>query len=68
MQILFLTFVLFSLAVLAMTVCVLISGRNLRGSCGGPSCECVNQGNEIGSCEVEEGRLPIHRAGGNREL
>lgn len=60
MQILVLTFAVFSLAVLTMTAFVLISGRSLRGSCGGPSCTCVKEGNEIGSCEVEESGLPIH--------
>jgi len=55
-----LTFVLFLAVVLAMAIGVMITGRSLRGSCGGPSCTCVNEGREIGSCEVEEGVLPIH--------
>jgi len=62
MQTLILTFALFVLTVLVMTVGVLISGRSLRGSCGGPSCECVKEGDEIGSCEVGERGLPIHPA------
>lgn len=60
METLVLTFVLFAVAVLVMTAGVLISGRNLKGSCGGPSCKCTTEGKEIGSCEVEESTLPTH--------
>ena len=38
MQTLILTFVVFLAAVLAMVVGVLVTGRSLKGSCGGPSC------------------------------
>ncbi len=60
MQLLVLTFALFLIIVLGMAVGVMITGRSLRGSCCGPSCTCVNEGKEIGSCDVEEGQLPIH--------
>jgi hypothetical protein len=60
MQTLILTFVLFVVAVLLMTAAVLISGRSLRGSCGGPSCKCATDGKEMGSCEFEESTLPTH--------
>jgi hypothetical protein len=59
-QILLLTFALFLIVVLAMAVGVMITGRSLRGSCGGPSCTCVAEGKDIGSCDVDDGRLPIH--------
>ena len=61
MQTLLLTFALFTVSVLLMTAGVLISGRSLRGSCGGPSCTCTNEGKEIGSCEYDDGpALPTH--------
>lgn len=60
METLVLTFVLFAVAVLAMTAGVLISGRSLKGSCGGPSCQCTSKGKEIGSCELEGPTLPTH--------
>ena len=58
MQTLLLTFVFFVLAVLIMTACVLISGRSLKGSCGGPDCKCVAEGKDVGACEFEESTLP----------
>jgi hypothetical protein len=58
MQLLFLTFALFLIFVLAMAVGVMITGKSLRGSCGGPSCTCVNEGKEIGSCEYDGPELP----------
>ena len=58
MQTFLLTFALFAIAVLLMAAGVLISGRSLKGSCGGPSCTCVNEGNEIGSCEYDGPTLP----------
>ena len=61
---LFLTFVVFLAAVLAMVACVLITGRDIKGSCGGPSCECTAEGKDVRSCEVEAGNgisLPMHR-------
>jgi hypothetical protein len=51
---------LFVAAVLLMTVGVLITGRSLKGSCGGPSCRCATDGKEIGSCELGESTLPTH--------
>ena len=60
MQTLLLTFVFFVLAVLVMTACVLISGRSLKGSCGGPSCKCVADGKDVGACDFEDSMLPIH--------
>jgi len=60
MQIFFLTFGLFTLAVLLMTAGVLISGRSLKGSCGGPSCKCIAEGEDIGSCDFDESTLPTH--------
>jgi len=60
MQTLLLTFVIFTLAVLLMTAGVLVSGRSLRGSCGGPSCRCNAEGEDLSSCEFEESTLPTH--------
>jgi len=60
MQTFLLTFALFTIAVLLMTACVLISGRSLKGSCGGPSCECNAEGKNLGSCEFEDSTLPTH--------
>jgi hypothetical protein len=60
MQTLLLTFAIFSIAVLLMTAGVLISGRSLKGSCGGPSCKCNTEGEELGSCEYEGPTLPTH--------
>lgn len=60
MQTLLLTFALFLLAVMIMTACVLISGRSLKGSCGGRSCQCVREGKDVGACEIEESTLPTH--------
>ena len=57
MQLLVLTFALFLIFVLAMAVGVMITGKSLRGSCGGPSCTCVVEGKDIGSCD-----LPVHPA------
>jgi hypothetical protein len=60
MSVFLLTFVLFSIAVLVMTGGVLISGRSLKGSCGGPSCSCAREGKEIGSCDVDDSTLPVY--------
>ena len=60
METLILTFVLFAAAVLLMTAGVLISGRSLKGSCGGPSCKCNAEGKDLGSCDFEESTLPTH--------
>ena len=58
MSTLLLTFALFSLAVLMMVAGVLLSGRSLKGSCGGPSCQCVREGKDVGACDFEESTLP----------
>ena len=58
MQTFVLAFVLMVAAVLLMTACVLISGRSLKGSCGGPSCKCNADGKDLGSCDVSESTLP----------
>jgi hypothetical protein len=60
MQTLLLTFAFFTITVLLMTAGVLISGRSLKGSCGGPSCKCVADGEDLGSCDVSESTLPTH--------
>ncbi len=60
MQILLLTFVLFSVAVLVMTAGVLISGRSLNGSCGGRSCQCVREDKDLGACDFNKSTLPTH--------
>ena len=62
MTTLILTFVLFAVAVLVMTAGVLISGRSLKGSCGGPSCQCERDGKDLGECEYDESTLPTHQA------
>ena len=58
METLILTFVLFAAAVLLMTAGVLISGRSLKGSCGGPSCQCEREGKDLGECEFDGSTLP----------
>lgn len=60
MQTLLLTFAIFTIVVLLMTAGVLISGRSLKGSCGGPSCKCNADGEDLGSCEVDGPSLPTH--------
>jgi hypothetical protein len=45
-----------------MTAGVLISGRSLKGSCGGPSCQCEREGKDLGACDFEESTLPTHQA------
>lgn len=51
MSTLILTFAVFLIAVLAMVAGVLITGRSLKGSCGGPSCSCAREGRDITECE-----------------
>ena len=58
METLILTFVFFAVAVLLMTAGVLISGRSLKGSCGGPSCKCNADGKDLGSCDFKDSTLP----------
>ena len=60
MQTLFLTFGFFLLFVLLMAIGVMVSGRSLRGSCGGSSCTCAADGKESGPCEYEGPALPTH--------
>jgi hypothetical protein len=64
MQTLILTFVVFLAAVLAMVVGVLVTGRSLKGSCGGPSCKCVAEGEDVTRCDEDgirsEGSLPLY--------
>jgi hypothetical protein len=62
MQTLLLTFAFFTISVLLMTAGVLISGRSLKGSCGGPSCKCNAEGKDLGACDFEESTLPTHPA------
>ena len=67
MQTLILTFAVFLLAVLAMVAGVLITGRSLKGSCGGPSCKCVADGEDVLACDAEDSQsetsLPMHSGG-----
>ena len=64
MQTLILTFAVFLVAVLAMVFGVLITGRSLKGSCGGPSCKCVADGDSVLECGETENRnedsLPLY--------
>ncbi|HSN53343.1 MAG TPA: hypothetical protein VLT32_01670 [Candidatus Sulfomarinibacteraceae bacterium] len=60
MSTLILTFAVFLIAVLAMVAGVLITGRSLRGSCGGPSCTCAREGHDITLCTDDRGpSLPV---------
>jgi hypothetical protein len=61
-QTLLLTFAVFAVVVLAMSVGVALTGRSLRGSCGGPDCVCEAEGKALGSCEFDGEKLPIHPA------
>ncbi len=59
-----LTFVVFLLAVLAMAAGVMITGRSLKGSCGGPSCTCASEGKDITQCSESDDdgmSLPVHQ-------
>jgi hypothetical protein len=63
METLILTLVVFLVAVLAMVAGVLITGRSLKGSCGGPSCTCVTEGDDILECgdgRRDPNGLPLH--------
>ena len=60
MQTFLLTFALFAISVLLMIAGVMISGRSLKGSCGGPSCKCNADGKDLGACEFEESTVPTH--------
>ena len=64
METLLLTFAVFLLAVLAMAVGVMVTGRTIKGSCGGPSCDCTASGKDLHSCNEgpDDGlSLPIHQ-------
>ena len=63
MQIVVLTFALFVVVVLLMAVGVMVTGRSLRGSCGGPDCVCEAEGKPLGSCEHDGEKLPTHPMG-----
>ena len=58
MHILFLTFGLFLGAVLLMALGVILTGKSLRGSCGGPSCSCAAEGKDLGDCKFDGPELP----------
>jgi hypothetical protein len=64
METLFLTFAVFLLAVLAMAAGVLVTGRSLKGSCGGPSCSCTADGKDVLDCgekpEPSDSSLPLY--------
>ncbi|MDX2435824.1 MAG: hypothetical protein QNL88_02130 [Acidobacteriota bacterium] len=60
MQTAVLTFAVFVVVVLLMAVGVMVTGRSLRGSCGGPDCVCESEGKPLGSCEYEGEKLPTH--------
>jgi hypothetical protein len=60
MSTLILTFAVFLIAVMAMVAGVLITGRSLKGSCGGPSCTCAREGRDITSCaDDRDPALPV---------
>lgn len=63
MQTLLLTFALFLVIVLLMAAGVMVTGRSLRGSCGGTDCVCESEGKALGSCEFDGENLPIHPSG-----
>ncbi len=50
METLLLTFFVFLLAVLAMVAGVIVTGRDIKGSCGGPSCKCAADGDDVMEC------------------
>jgi len=60
-QTLLLTFGFFLLFVLMMAIGIMISGRSLRGSCGGSSCTCAADAKEKGGCEYDGPVLPTHQ-------
>lgn len=60
MQTVVLTFAVFVVVVFLMAVGVMVTGRSLRGSCGGPNCQCEAEGKELGSCDYEGEKLPTH--------
>lgn len=63
METLLLTTVAFLLAVLAMALGVMVTGKSLKGSCGGPTCKCVADGDDVLSCDENRpsaSSLPMH--------
>lgn len=54
-----LTFAVFVVVVLLMGVGVVLTGRSLRGSCGGPDCVCESEGKPLGSCDLDGKNLPV---------
>lgn len=50
---LLLTLVLIALAMLAMAVGLMLTGRRLRGSCGGAECHCLAEGADPKTCDRE---------------
>ena len=62
MQTFVLTFVLFVVVAVLMALGVMLAGRSLRGSCGGPDCVCESEGKPLGSCDLNDEGLPIHPA------
>ncbi|MCP4202672.1 MAG: hypothetical protein GY769_12145 [bacterium] len=50
---LLLTLALVALAMLAMAVGLMMTGRRLRGSCGGADCHCLAEGADPATCERE---------------
>ena len=60
-QTLLLTFGIFLLFIAMTAIGVMINGRSLRGSCGGPSCTCAADGKEPGSCDYDGPALPTHQ-------
>ena len=59
MQTVVLTFAVFVVVVLLMAVGVMVTGRSLRGSCGGPDCVCESEGKPLGSCDLDGNDLPV---------
>jgi uncharacterized protein len=62
MTVLFLTLAVFAIAMLAMAIGVVLTGRRLQGSCGGianGSCVCKAEGIEIPEdCPRKKGSAP----------
>lgn len=53
---LLLTLILVAITMLAMAIGVMVTGRRLRGSCGGPSCHCLAEGSDPATCEHKDVR------------